>query len=76
MTRRRCFWRSSGVAGNKGANTPGVDGVTAAWVEEQMGVPGFLENLSSAARADEEVLDRQARADQGNVRLHVHVSGF
>jgi hypothetical protein len=25
------------VAGNKGANTPGVDGVTAAWVEEQAG---------------------------------------
>ena len=31
------------VAGNQGANTPGVDGVTAAWVEEVSGrarVPG------------------------------------
>ena len=33
------------VAGNQGANTPGVDGVTAAWVEEQVGVPGFLDDL-------------------------------
>ena len=33
------------VAGNQGANTPGVDGVTAAWVEEMVGVPGFLDDL-------------------------------
>jgi RNA-directed DNA polymerase len=38
------------VAGNKGANTPGVDGVTAAWVEEQVGVPGFLEDLRAALK--------------------------
>ena len=29
------------VAGNQGANTPGVDGVTAAYVGEVVGVPGF-----------------------------------
>src|SRR5262249_40262614 len=31
---------------------------------------------SSGARADEEVLHRQPRTDQGNVRLNVHVRGF
>ena len=40
----------SRVAGNQGANTPGVDGVTAAWVEEQMGVPGFLDDLRAALK--------------------------
>ena len=39
------------VAGNRGANTPGVDGVTAAWVEESIGVPGFLEDLRTALKA-------------------------
>jgi RNA-directed DNA polymerase len=39
------------VAGNRGANTPGVDGLTAAWVEESIGVPGFLEDLRTALRA-------------------------
>ena len=29
------------VAGNHGANTPGVDGLTVAWVEECVGMPGF-----------------------------------
>jgi RNA-directed DNA polymerase len=38
------------VAANHGANTPGVDGITAAWVEEQVGVPGFLEDLRAALR--------------------------
>jgi RNA-directed DNA polymerase len=38
------------VAGNQGANTPGVDGVTAAWVEEQVGVPGFLDDLRAALK--------------------------
>lgn len=33
------------VAENTGAQTPGVDGVTAADVEEQVGVPGFLDDL-------------------------------
>ena len=33
------------VAGNRGANTPGVDGMTVAWVEERVGVPGFLDDL-------------------------------
>src|SRR5690349_2040672 len=35
----------SRVAGNQGTNTPGVDGLTVAWVEEAMGVPGFLDGL-------------------------------
>jgi RNA-directed DNA polymerase len=39
------------VAGNHGANTPGVDGVTVAHVGEFVGVPGFLEDL----RADVKV---------------------
>src|SRR5499433_3480411 len=38
------------VAGNQGANTPGADGVTAAWVEEQVGVPGFLDGLRAAVK--------------------------
>ncbi|WP_241825102.1 group II intron reverse transcriptase/maturase [Micromonospora sp. CB01531] len=33
------------VAGNRGARTPGVDGLTVADVEEQIGVPGFLDGL-------------------------------
>jgi RNA-directed DNA polymerase len=39
------------VVGNRGANTPGVDGVTAAWVEESIGVPGFLEDPRAALKA-------------------------
>jgi RNA-directed DNA polymerase len=38
------------VAGNQGANTPGVDGVTAAWAGEQVGVPGFLDDLRPPSR--------------------------
>ncbi|PYC76915.1 group II intron reverse transcriptase/maturase [Streptomyces tateyamensis] len=33
------------VAGNRGAGTAGVDGLTAADVEEALGVPGFLNDL-------------------------------
>ncbi|MGA5454966.1 group II intron reverse transcriptase/maturase [Streptomyces umbrinus] len=33
------------VAGNKGARTPGVDGLTAVNVEEELGLPGYLEEL-------------------------------
>src|SRR5258708_4609148 len=40
----------SRVATNQGANPPGVDGVTAAWVEEQVGVPGFLDDLRAALK--------------------------
>src|SRR5215213_6800964 len=39
------------VAGNQGANTPGMDGLTVAWVEEFVGVPGFLDDLRSAVKA-------------------------
>ncbi|WP_433529235.1 group II intron reverse transcriptase/maturase [Micromonospora sp. CA-263727] len=35
------------VAGNRGARSPGVDGLTVADVEEQMGAPGFLDDLRS-----------------------------
>ena len=38
------------VAGNRGANTPGVDGVTAADVEQRLGVPGFLDELRIALK--------------------------
>ena len=38
------------VAGNQGANTPGVDGLTAAYVEEIVGVPGFLDDLRAALK--------------------------
>jgi RNA-directed DNA polymerase len=38
------------VATSQGANTPGVDGVTAAWVEEQVGVPRFLDDLRAALK--------------------------
>jgi RNA-directed DNA polymerase len=38
------------VAGNQGANTPGVDGITVAWVEEQVGVPGFLDDLRATLK--------------------------
>ena len=33
------------VAGNRGARTPGVDGLTATDVEERFGIPGFLDDL-------------------------------
>jgi RNA-directed DNA polymerase len=33
------------VAGNRGANTPGIDGLTAADVEQRLGIPGFLDEL-------------------------------
>jgi RNA-directed DNA polymerase len=38
------------VAANQGANTPGVDGITAAWVAETVGVPGFLDDLRAALK--------------------------
>ncbi|MFF2133114.1 group II intron reverse transcriptase/maturase, partial [Streptomyces olivochromogenes] len=33
------------VAGNRGANTPGIDGLSATDVEERIGIPGFLDDL-------------------------------
>ncbi|MEV4862142.1 group II intron reverse transcriptase/maturase, partial [Streptomyces ossamyceticus] len=38
------------VAGNQGANTPGVDGLTVAGIEERIGAPGFLDDLRAALR--------------------------
>jgi len=38
------------VAGNQGANTPGVDGLTVTQVEESIGVPGFLHDLRAAVK--------------------------
>jgi RNA-directed DNA polymerase len=38
------------VAGNQGANTPGVDGVTAEYVKQMVGVPGFLDDLRAALK--------------------------
>jgi RNA-directed DNA polymerase len=40
----------SRVAGNRGANTPGVDGLRVADVEEAIGVPGFLDDLRAALK--------------------------
>jgi RNA-directed DNA polymerase len=39
------------VAGNRGARSPGVDGLTVADVAEQMGVPGFLDDLRACLKA-------------------------
>jgi RNA-directed DNA polymerase len=38
------------VAGNRGARTAGVDGLTVADVEEAIGVPGFLDDLRAALK--------------------------
>lgn len=39
------------VAGNRGANTAGVDGLTVAIVEEVVGVPGFLDDIRAQLKA-------------------------
>ncbi|MDT3446357.1 hypothetical protein QOZ89_43315 [Pseudofrankia sp. BMG5.37] len=39
------------VAGNRGARSSGVDGLTVADVEEQTGVPGFLDDLQAQLKA-------------------------
>ena len=39
------------VAGNRGANTPGVDGMTVALVEERIGVREFLDDLRAQLKA-------------------------
>ncbi len=39
------------VAGNTGANTPGVDGLTVAAMEDAVGVPGFLIDLRARLKA-------------------------
>ena len=39
------------VAGNRGARSPGVDGLTVADVAEQVGVPGFLDDLRACLKA-------------------------
>ena len=49
-TLRAAFER---VAGNTGAKTPGVDGLTVVHVEEEVGVPGFLGDLRNALKAGE-----------------------
>jgi len=38
------------VAGNTGANTPGVDGLTTDRVEQSIGVPGFLDDLRASVK--------------------------
>jgi RNA-directed DNA polymerase len=38
------------VAGNRGANTAGVDGVTVTDVEARLGVPGFLDDLRASVK--------------------------
>jgi RNA-directed DNA polymerase len=39
------------VAGNRGANTPAVDGLTVKLVKQRLGVPGFLEDLRARLKA-------------------------
>jgi RNA-directed DNA polymerase len=39
------------VAGNLGARTPGVDGLTVADIERQVGAPGFLDDLRAALKS-------------------------
>jgi RNA-directed DNA polymerase len=39
------------VAGNRGARTPGIDGLTVADVEEIVGVRGFLDDLRADLKA-------------------------
>ena len=39
------------IAGNTGANTPGVDGLTAAAIGESIRVPGFLDDLRAQLKA-------------------------
>jgi RNA-directed DNA polymerase len=39
------------VAGNTGSRTAGVDGLTVADVEQQLGVPGFLDDLRAQLKA-------------------------
>jgi RNA-directed DNA polymerase len=39
------------VAGNRGAHTPGVDGLTVADIEDYVGVPGFLDDLRANLKA-------------------------
>jgi RNA-directed DNA polymerase len=39
------------VAGNRGARTPGVDGLAVADVEARVGVPGFLDDLRAQLKA-------------------------
>jgi RNA-directed DNA polymerase len=38
------------VAGNQGARTAGIDGLTVADIEQQVGVPGFLHDLRAAIK--------------------------
>ncbi|MFC5180086.1 group II intron reverse transcriptase/maturase [Actinomadura harenae] len=38
------------VAGNRGARTPGIDGLTVAAVEERIGVTGFLDDLRASLK--------------------------
>ena len=38
------------VAGNHGANTPGVDGLTVARIEQRVGAGGFLDEMRTALK--------------------------
>jgi hypothetical protein len=72
------------VAGNHGANTPGVDGLTAAHVEEVVGLSGFLDDLRTclegwfvSAVAGAGTQDSQARrVGQAAKARHSHGGGI
>ena len=56
------------VAGNLGARTAGVDGLTVADVEQHIGVPGFLDDLRARLKAA-----RSGHCRCGNVRSRSRV---
>jgi RNA-directed DNA polymerase len=68
------------VAGNQGANTPGVDGLTVAWVEEAIGVPGFLDDIRAQLKAGtfrplpvrERKIPKPGRIGEGAEAWHPH----
>ena len=62
---------SDRVATSQGANTPGVDGLTAVWVGETAGVPGFPDDLLCGSASVAGVVVR----DPGRLQLDYSPGG-